>query len=135
MNNASLSPTPSTTSPERIPANGRVFTRVEYEVSVNLKSANNFYTGLAENVSEGGLFIATEAPLHMGEELTVHLRLMRAQPESYHCEVCWIRPTGANGRLPAGMGVRFKDLTTAQTSALQSFVDTKVKDTVFFETD
>ena len=49
--------------------------------------------------------------------------------------VRWIRPAEAAGGLPAGMGVQFVELTTHQQDALQEFVDSRIKDTLFYDLD
>lgn len=117
------------------PSERRVFSRREFEVKVDFFSANTFFTGFTENISEGGLFIATEAPFEIGDELDVTLSLMGKEPAPYKVVVRWIRPPGAIGGLPAGMGVQFKTITEADRVKLQEFIDSGVKDTLFFDLD
>ena len=46
--------------------NVRAAERFDLEVTVDLESDHNFYTGLTQNISSGGVFIATQAALkHM----------------------------------------------------------------------
>lgn len=117
------------------PSERRIFTRREFEVQVDFFSANTFFTGFTENISEGGLFIATEAPFEIGDELEVTLSLMGKEPTNYKVVVRWIRPPGAIGGLPAGMGVQFTNLPEAERNKLQTFIDSGVKDTLFFDLD
>ena len=42
------------------PANLRASERVDYEVSVDMESESNFFTGLVRNISEGGLFVLAD---------------------------------------------------------------------------
>lgn len=114
---------------------GRVFERVDLEIEVNLRNEHTFFTGFSENISEGGLFVATEAPYDVGESVELSLSLMGDQPEVLRGVVRWVRPGGTSGGLPAGMGVQFVDMSEAVTRALQSFVDSRAKDTLFFDLD
>jgi uncharacterized protein (TIGR02266 family) len=117
------------------PSERRVFSRRGFEVKVDFFSANTFFTGFTENISEGGLFIATEAPFEIGDELDVTLSLMGKEPTGYKVVVRWIRPPGAIGGLPAGMGVQFKHIPEDERVKLQGFIDSGVKDTLFFDLD
>ena len=115
--------------------NGRSFTRVPLKVEVNLQSEDTFFTGFSENVSEGGLFVATDAPFGMGTRLTVQLSMMGGAPESLPVVVRWIRPANSSGGLPAGMGVQFEGLDDRKLSELQAFIDSQMKETLFFDMD
>jgi len=104
-------------------------------VEVNLRNENTFFTGFTENISEGGLFIATEAPYEIGDRLNITLSLMGDEPTTQSVVVRWIRPPGAIGGLPAGIGVQFGDLGEQRLGDLQEFVDSQAKDTLFFDLD
>jgi uncharacterized protein (TIGR02266 family) len=114
---------------------GRVFARVGLNVEVNMRSENTFFTGFSENISEGGLFVATEAPYEIGERLDLSLSVMGDESKTLTGIVRWVRPGGTSGGLPAGMGVQFVDLDDAVLRALQGFVDSGAKDTLFFDLD
>ena len=121
---------------EAVDESGRIADRVGVQVRVDLRSENTFFTGFSENISEGGLFIATEAPHEIGDELDVELSLMGGGHRiAQKVVVRWIRPAEAAGGLPAGMGVQFVELTTHQQDALQEFVDARIKDTLFYDLD
>jgi uncharacterized protein (TIGR02266 family) len=115
---------------------GRIANRIPVAVRVDLRSENTFFTGFSENISEGGLFIATEAPHEIGDELDVELSLMGGGHRiAQKVVVRWIRPSEAAGGLPAGMGVQFLALTDHEKVALQEFVDSRIKDTLFYDLD
>ena len=116
-------------------ANRRVFSRIQLEVEVTLRNENTFFTGFSENISEGGLFVATEAPWEIGERIEFSLSLMGGEVRTHHGVVRWVRPANSSGGLPAGMGVQFVDLTPQENEAIQSFVDSRAKDTLFFDLD
>lgn len=117
-------------------AESREDTRLGLRVRVDLRSSNTFFTGFSENISEGGLFIATEAPFHIGEELDVEVSLMGdGVPLKQRVVVRWVRPPEAAGGLPAGMGVQFLGLGAGERTMLQEFVDSRVKETLFYDLD
>lgn len=117
------------------PASGRVYKRVNMEVQVDLRSENTFFTGFSENISEGGLFVATEVNYRMGDILEISLALMGNAPKVYRGVVKWSRPSVARGGLPAGVGLQFVDLTDDDRAVLQAFVDSRLKDTLFYDLD
>ncbi len=114
---------------------GRLHTRVDLEVEVNLRNENTFFTGFSENVSEGGLFVATEAPYDIGEKIELSLSVMGEESAVLVGVVRWVRPGGTSGGLPAGMGIQFVNLDDPVLKGLQSFVDSGAKDTLFFDLD
>ena len=128
-------PTSDATAALLDPAERRIFDRREFEVRVDLLSEDTFFTGFTENISEGGLFIATEAPAEIGDELSLRLSLMGREAQEYRVAVRWIRPPGARGGLPTGMGVQFLDLPEPHRVRLQEFIESGVKDTLFFDLD
>jgi len=115
--------------------NRREYARVGLEVKVDLRSEDTFYTGFSENISEGGLFICTESPFEIGDTVELTLSLMGGSPRAHKAVVRWIRPEGASGGLPAGIGVQFTDLDDGKRRELQSFVDSRLKDTLFVDLD
>ena len=117
------------------PTQARAFERVPLKVEVNLRSEDTFFTGFSENISEGGLFVATEAPCAVGTRLKLGLSLMGGAPEELPVVVRWVRPAGAAGGLPAGMGVQFEGLTPEKQAELQHFIDSQVKETLFYDVD
>lgn len=116
-------------------SNRRVHARVPLKVQVDLRSEDTFFTGFSENISEGGLFVVTDAPFEVGAILTVSLSLMGGPPEQLEAVVRWVRPANAAGGLPPGMGVRFMGLGPAKTQELQDFIDSQAKETLFIDLD
>lgn len=65
---------------------------------------------VASNLSENGLFIATDANLSVGSRLDLRLALSRdTAPLEMKGDVKWIREQGQEGEevLPAGVGIEF----------------------------
>ena len=52
---------------ERLAQERRTSMRMKLHAKVTLASESNFFMGLTENVSEGGIFVSTLSPPEMGE--------------------------------------------------------------------
>ncbi len=96
----------------------RACRRIDLEISVDLESDHNFFSGVASNVSVGGLFIATRDPRKIGDLVTVRLTLPGDErPVTVDAVVRWIRAGE-----PAGMGVQFLGLAPDALAAISKFV-------------
>jgi uncharacterized protein (TIGR02266 family) len=105
------------------PMEARVFTRAdaELEVRVSLDSEHNFIMGRSENISEGGLFIATNEVRPLGSTAVIEVWLPgETKPVTATGEVRWVRPGGA---LAAGIGFRFIELADDDVAAIRRFVE------------
>ena len=112
-------------------SNGRQNSRIELGVEVSLESEHNFYTGFTENISTGGLFIATREMLPIGTRIQMSFSLAGGAEISANVEVRWHRleQMGSDGLSP-GIGVRFLDLTPEQQGAVNAFIEQR--ETLFF---
>ncbi len=112
--------------------NRRVHPRFPVEVEVTFRSEHNFYTGFTENISEGGLFVATHCPVPVGTTFPLSFTLQGvAEPIQVTCEVRWVRPYHEGLDAPPGLGVRFLDLQPAARSAIQHFL--KARGPIFYD--
>ena len=57
------------------PADARAYRRLCLELEVTLESDSNFYMGLTENLSDGGIFVATHAIQPIGTIVALTLRI------------------------------------------------------------
>ena len=90
----------------------REHARARYQVDVTLESESNFYNGFTEDISAGGLFVATYDTKEIGTRLTLEFTLPgRTTPISVHGEVRWLRVLNpATPDVTPGMGVRLATL-------------------------
>lgn len=72
-------------------------------VEVSRDSESNFFTSVTGDISDGGVFVATDEPLPVGTPLRLFLRMPTGDLEA-RGDVAWVR-TGA-GPTHQGMGVR-----------------------------
>ncbi len=107
--------------------------RAPLAIEVNLESENNFYAGIAGNVSTGGVFIATYMPPPTGAEVELDLQLENIE-ERYHLKgvVCWVRGAErATDFAPAGCGIRWINPPPAIVKAIERFV--QKRDTILYD--
>ena len=108
--------------------NVRAAERFDLEVKVDLESDHNFYTGLTQNISSGGVFIATSAIKKIGDRITLKFSLPGTNETlAVETEVRWIRENSALHKTDGntGMGVRFVNLSPAAAAAIQQFVQSR----------
>jgi uncharacterized protein (TIGR02266 family) len=106
-------------------AHQRKAERHDVEVAVDLESDTNFYTGLTQNISTGGLFIATQKIKRVGERIHLKFTLPGATaPIECETEVRWIRENSSLLRTDGspGMGVRFIDMSPKDAETIEHFL-------------
>jgi uncharacterized protein (TIGR02266 family) len=115
--------------------------RYAVTLSVTLLGDHNFYTGLTENLSEGGLFVHTQSTLPIGTVIRVEFTLPTSSEKlSLVGEVRWTRSPNAvreehnnYGSVNAdavkpGMGVQFKELTPETVRVITKFISIRNPD-------
>jgi uncharacterized protein (TIGR02266 family) len=98
-------------------------TRVDAEFEVDLGSEHNFFTGLGEDISEGGIFIATYRNHAIGDHLAVKFGLPGIEtPLRAVVEVRWVREAGPSSDTPPGIGAVFVDITPEDRALVARFI-------------
>jgi uncharacterized protein (TIGR02266 family) len=101
----------------------RAHRRLSLELEVSLESDSNFYLGLTENLSNGGIFVATHLVRPVGTVVAMTLRLPnRKTPLALGGRVRWVREASDNIEAPPGMGVEFEALSAADAKAIREFL-------------
>jgi uncharacterized protein (TIGR02266 family) len=112
----------------------RAHARHDVEIEVSLESESNFYVGLTENVSEGGLFIATHLVKPMGTRIAVSFKLPHvAQPIKAFGTVRWTREYSDTSDTMPGMGVGFDDIAPQHIEQIREFLAARAP--LFFDED
>jgi uncharacterized protein (TIGR02266 family) len=106
---------------------------VPLDISVTLESDDNFYAGFTGDISEGGLFIATDNPPPVGATVSFRLHLP-GEPHGWDIKgvVRWVRRDetgGANVR--PGCGVQFTEIPMEAVVEISDFV--LKRETILFE--
>lgn len=99
----------------------RQLPRKRFEVSIDLHSRSNFYTGITENISEGGVFIATDERLPLGTQVDLAFALPSGEEIRTHGVVRWIREP--SGHLAGGMGLGFEEVSEEAYLAIRGFLE------------
>lgn len=107
--------------------------RIAVAVDVSMETPHNFYMGLTENLSEGGLFVATYDDVPLGTELELRLSLPGSPPIKTRGIVRWIREhTQFTEDVVPGVGLEMVDLSEADTQAIRKFLADR--DPIYYET-
>jgi uncharacterized protein (TIGR02266 family) len=98
----------------------------DLDVEVGLHTDTNFYTGLSQDISAGGVFIATNRIRPVGERMILKFSLPdHPTPIVARAEVRWTRDAnpGDQGDSPPGMGLRFIGLSPEAQAAISRFLE------------
>jgi uncharacterized protein (TIGR02266 family) len=108
--------------------------RLDAEFEITAQSENNFYRGLSENISAGGLFFETYVPHPLGARLTVRFTLPGTlSPIEAVVEVRWLRAHNPASDTPQGVGVQFIALEDDARRTIERF--TRKRDPLFYDAD
>lgn len=126
-NSAFKKPSPSADGPpvrrseSSYPNDRRGSPRVAIEAEIGLHSETNFYQGFTEDLSDGGLFIATYDVLPVDAKLTVKFSLPDGHQIIANGRVVWVRDL-QEGTGP-GMGIEFEGLRPDDHAAILHFIE------------
>jgi uncharacterized protein (TIGR02266 family) len=112
----------------------RAHPRHDVELEVSLESESNFYMGLTENLSEGGLFIATHLVKPMGTKIEVSFKLPHV-PQAIKAMgiVRWTREYSETSDTMPGMGVRFDSIDPQHVEQIREFLAARAP--LFYDED
>lgn len=99
--------------------------RIHLGTTVSFGSSEHaFYTGFTENISSGGLFIATYGQLpSIGEHLHVSLILNRRDTIDAECRVAWVREyLESTPEMSPGFGCQLLNLSEEQQSIINRYI-------------
>ncbi len=103
----------------------RMAPRVEARIQVRYAADGQELTDYSLNMSTGGLFLETEAPLPVETELQLVFPLPdRAEPVRTRARVAWVNEPDNRIKpgLPPGMGLQFLDLSLDDLQDVRAFV-------------
>jgi uncharacterized protein (TIGR02266 family) len=112
--------------------NKRQHSRFMVDLDVTFASEHNFYGGFAENLSAGGIFIATHMLKPVGEKMEFSISLPGvATPVRGVGEVRWVRLYSEQSNVGPGVGLRFISLEPGALEAIESFL--KDREPLFYD--
>jgi type IV pilus assembly protein PilZ len=89
-------------------------------LSLAIKEKAALYAAYMPFLKNGGMFVPTQKPYKIGDEIYLLLTLMD-DPNKYAIagKVAWITPAGAHNNKTQGIGVNFPDDETGQRTRLR----------------
>ncbi|MFZ5893205.1 MAG: PilZ domain-containing protein [Myxococcota bacterium] len=105
--------------PDSVPPSQRKAPRRACELELEFTEETHFFTGLTQDISEGGVFIATYQLFPIGSRLELAFELPDGTKISCWGRVRWLREETANCR--PGMGVAFGELSESALRAISRF--------------
>lgn len=112
--------------------NRRTAPRFAVELDVSICSEHNFYAGLVENMSVGGVFVATHVLKPIGSVIEVSVTLPGSGVTiTGKGDVRWIREYNELSDTSPGMGIRFIELAAGSAEAIEQFLGQR--DPLFFD--
>lgn len=132
-----VSEPPRRTRPSEPPTQGerlswsdtRLANRQTLDIEVGVTSQSNLYLGFTENISAGGVFVATYVTKAIGAEVEVALAFPNGDELKVPGIVRWLREATTEGW--PGMGVQFQSLTAQDEATLRKFLS--VRDPLFYD--
>jgi uncharacterized protein (TIGR02266 family) len=103
--------------------------RATLETEVNMASSSTFFTGYTQDISEGGVFVATYNMQPMGSSIDLTLTLPNNTVIEVRGVVRWKREAWngsdwkENDDAPAGMGIMFENLSENDREAINAFIE------------
>jgi type IV pilus assembly protein PilZ len=90
-------------------------------LSLTIKDKAVLYSAYMPFLTNGGLFVPTNKPYDIGDEVFMLLTLMD-EPEKIPIagKVVWVTPWGAQGNRTAGIGVQFSAQDAAANSKIEN---------------
>lgn len=87
-------------------------------LSLTIKDKYALYAAYMPFVKNGGLFIPTNKPYQLGDEVFMLINLMEEKDKlPVAGKIIWITPKGAEGNRAAGIGVQFSEQDGGTTRA------------------
>ena len=100
--------------------------RLALHATVTSTSQTNFFTGLTENISEGGVFVSTLSPPPAGERVELNVAVNESETVLVTGIVRWHR-TDEDGNA-TGCGVQFEELSVEAAAVLNTLVTALSRD-------
>jgi uncharacterized protein (TIGR02266 family) len=126
------SPHPAPSEAQRAP---RADMRIELSFQLDLteESAHNFYTGFTDNISEGGIFIATQHLLDIGTQIKFPLSLPGMEvPELVEGTVKWVRREEYIAhQTPTGLGIQFNWISNDLKRRIDDYIQRR--ESIFYD--
>jgi type IV pilus assembly protein PilZ len=100
----------------------RTSTRISTVIRIDYHTTDSFFTDFADNISNGGMFIATTKPLKQGTQLSLEFLLPECDyPVHVKAKMAWSRNVPSENQ-KRGMGVQFDNLSPSAKDKINTIV-------------
>jgi uncharacterized protein (TIGR02266 family) len=97
--------------------------RAEADFEVQYGSAQGLVAAAARNISRGGMYVQTPQPLDLNQEALLRFTVPgTSRRVEVHGTVAWVNFPSARNPVPAGMGIKFRDLPLEARIQIGAFV-------------
>ncbi len=104
------------------------------QVDIGMHSNTNFFTGFSQDISNGGIFVATFDTIGIGEHPNVNFSLPSGVVLSVDGVVRWVREYNeTTPDVEPGMGIQFETLDPNDKEAIDEFMETNPP--LFYDND
>ncbi len=111
----------------------RVSEQLEVDFVLDAKGPHNFFNGFTQDISKGGIFIATHQIYPIGTEMRLSFKL-GSKTITTDAVVRWVKkPENVSEDIDPGMGLQFINLEKADQELIDEFI--KKKEPLFFDDD
>ncbi len=98
--------------------------RVEAELEVQYRTAQEFLAAYSKNISGGGIFIRTQQPLTLNRPVVVRFTLPGVDHRfEVQGIVVWTNSTPSRTSFPAGMGIKFLHMKKEDSELIADFIN------------
>jgi uncharacterized protein (TIGR02266 family) len=106
---------------------------LSFQLDLTEESAHNFYTGFTDNISEGGIFIATQHLLDIGTQIKFPLSLPGMEvPELVEGTVKWVRREEYIAhQTPTGLGIQFNWISNDLKRRIDDYIQRR--ESIFYD--
>jgi uncharacterized protein (TIGR02266 family) len=115
QNSDSLAP------PDSRGAERRSNLRRHYEQQVEFRAESHFFAGITQDISTGGIFVATYQLLPVGTALSIQLELPDGSELEAEGVVRWVRRAANQHSERPGIGIAFKNLSRENLERVTAF--------------
>ena len=102
----------------------RVEPRAEVDLEVHYRTAQEFLSAYARNISGGGMYIRTQQSLPLNQAVRVRFTLPGiAHKFEIRGIVVWSNPAPSRSSFPSGMAVKFTEIDPKSQKIISDFVN------------
>jgi len=96
--------------------------RLDVILKVRFERKEDFQEALIHNISQMGVYLATDRPFDVGYQFLIEIDLPNDKGQiNCKCEVVWVNQVEATD-YPRGMGVQFVELQSKQKKLLEEYL-------------